>query len=846
MKKLAFLLFSLFIIQNQVDSQSMYDPSKTDGSIIKILNSSGKPYFNPLQEIILKVSFPASLIKVRDGRGTIYFTAAALNNLTFRAGGALGLHSVQAFDDSGKLVDEAFFNLNAQTGIDDKGGKYHNFLNSLYWTMVGESGETEIWRVNNKFYYTFVRWLRDHVHTLKGMKYFYPELKSGIDLYANTQRADGMIWDNIYPRSGEKNWWNRRFDYGNFIEEIEGGKYEMKRIPIENDVEYLFLEGLYYTWKATGDDSWMASHLDQALKAVKYSTHDSYRWSEKYQLLKRGYTIDTWDFQSNEDAALVDGNDIMRIELGKTRFGIMYGDNTGMAMGCRYLSEMLNHAGRTRESAEIKDLGKQIQARIDQLSWNGNFYTHQVSEDPSVKRDLGVDPLKQVSLSNAYSINRDITHQQAVAIIKTYQDIRKNMPSSSPGEWYTIFPPFEKGYGDNDASKKWQYMNGGVTPIVAGELAHGAFDNGYEKYGIDILDRLMGLASKTGNYLHCTYAGKMPDKPSRSFKVVDINPYVNAIYPAKGAEFNGKSISSWDMQDNSGNKIFKDIPIKIIDPAENKYTAIELSGQPGQLSNVIIPVNQKISAVYLLHGTQRTGLVGSVTINYEDKTEFVEYIDEQKIGFWWDHPDESQPKDENTIKAWRSNNAFYEAAYIHGINNPFPEKSVISIGLSAMKNGLNWDVMGLTLSDYPVFFEPSIISWGIPDNWGAAAVVYSLIEGLAGIKDKGVAFDKLYLSPKWSYTQVENVSVTAKYEASGGYSAYQYAYDSLDASITVIYTGNGEKTEFRLLLPKGKLIRELTLNGKPAEFNTMTIEKSNYAALNTDSTGVYEVKVHLK
>ena len=70
---------------------------------------------------------------------------------------------------------------------------------------------------------------------------------------------------------------------------------------MENDVEYLFVEGLYYTWKANGDDDWMKGLLDKAVKALSYSLKNPYRWSRKYSLLKRGYTIDTWDFMSEYD-----------------------------------------------------------------------------------------------------------------------------------------------------------------------------------------------------------------------------------------------------------------------------------------------------------------------------------------------------------------------------------------------------------------------------------------------------------------------------------------------------------------------------------------------------------------
>ena len=68
-------------------------------------------------------------------------------------------------------------------------------------------------------------------------------------------------------------------------------------MPVEADVEYLFVEGVYFAWKSTANDAWMGRQLDAAVRAMDYSFTDRARFSTKYGLVKRGYTIDTWDFQ---------------------------------------------------------------------------------------------------------------------------------------------------------------------------------------------------------------------------------------------------------------------------------------------------------------------------------------------------------------------------------------------------------------------------------------------------------------------------------------------------------------------------------------------------------------------
>jgi len=270
----------------------------------------------PLDRVTVSAS-ARGVVSVCDSLGREYVRSPAGRTVRFQAAGALGNHAVHLEDAAGRILETATFRVDCETSVDDAGGHFKELLGMLHWTMVrwGEANSCVRW--NGKLYRYFVCWLRDHVHTLKGMKYFAPELKTAIELYRDSQRPDGMVWDNIHRRTPYYNTWDWWFEYGGFIEKIEGGTWEFKRIPVENDVEYLFVEGIYITWKATGDDAWMASCLDAAVKAFRYSTSDPYRWSEKHRLLKRGFTIDTWDFQSDEDT--VRSGHTMAVKPGQWR-----------------------------------------------------------------------------------------------------------------------------------------------------------------------------------------------------------------------------------------------------------------------------------------------------------------------------------------------------------------------------------------------------------------------------------------------------------------------------------------------------------------------------------------------
>jgi hypothetical protein len=825
------------------------------GKYLEISNLPKCRYFEPLDKIEIESSKNGTL-EIIDGVNDPYLSKKINGKTSCLIGGAIGTQQILLKNRRGKILDRVSFKVDCQTEINDESGTYRKLLDILYNTMVSQwDREANVVRYNGKYYHYFVSWLRDHVHTLKGMKYFYPELKSGIDLYADSQREDGMIWDNYkHPYDPEVgSYWVQRFRYGDFVKVSEEDKRLFTRIPVENDVEYLFIEGIYYTWKATGDDDWMMGLLDKALKAVEYSTTDPYRWSEEYGLLKRGYTIDTWDFQNAVDADISTGEDNppdpMVVKLGNTRFGIMYGDNTGFAASCQYLSEMLEYAGRSEEADKIKQLGEDIQKRIDELAWNGNFYRHHVPINENIERDLGVDESKQVSLSNAYSLNRDIGHEKATEIIKTYQRIREEMPVSSPGEFYTIYPPFNKGYGGHNS--KWTYMNGGVTSIVAGELAHGAFEHGFEGYGADILERLVDLAEKTDHYLECSYRGKVPDVPEREFITLDMREIVNADFHGKTQE----GVIGWTNEGINDlhefpvdKKQFENVPFDIIDPAENgRRACLGISSADGYKLEEKLAVDNKAESIYFLHTANSNYYAGRITLEYEDGTKYHDEIGRGKILNWWYPKAPSYEKTMPKLKvAWRGKNALSDkvGVCIYGLNNPNPDKKIKNIYFTGAKNGTKWMILGVTLSDHPVYFKPGMISGGIPDNWGAAAVVYALVEGLAGVKDLGTAYDHAQIAPRWESADVSQASATIKYDASQAYISYEYTAN--DNEIELLFTGSSRQNSLKFLLPENTDIKQVYLDEKPVDFNIETIEKSRYVKLQNTGKGVRKVKVVLK
>ena len=809
--------------------------------------------FSPLDRIRAE-SAEAGRIVVRDGDQKIYLDTALQTSLDITIGGALGTHSVTLLSPNGQVLDTATFFVDCSTHIEDEGGTFASLLKDLYWTMVSE-GPVGAMRYKGEVFTFFDSWLMDNTQTLKGMKYFWPELKSNVDFYANTQREDGMIWENVELRTPPETDWDRRFRYADFARSTENGYMELRRAPVEAHVEQFFLESIYYAWKATGDTKWMAAKLNAAAKAVHYVITDPYRWSEKYQLIKRGYTIDTWDFLSDSEAKLVDG-DIMKIDLKTTHFGVFFGDNANMIVGLHRLVEMMRAAGRENETDEYLQLADGMEKRLNELAWNGEFFTHWIPEDSNLKFDLGVDINRQVSLSNAYSLNRGISHEQSVGIIKTYQRIRREMPHTSPGEFYAIYPPFERGFAGENG--KWEYMNGGVMSCTAGELAHGAFENGFEQYGADILRREKAIADRYRGIVPAILRGAAPQSPTRILTPVDMRAIANADFGTGKA-----GVPGWTNEGENnlaampvGRQVFRDIPFDVIDPSTNGSRAcVAISSAPEFLKKQTLPIHATARAFYLLHTKGGEDLVGKLTIRYEDESSHFEYIRAGvNVNHWWAPKDTEFDNRYGSLTAdrmqvaWRGGNPKFSnvGVYVVGFENPEPAKPIATLDFESVDTNAHWMILGVTLSDAPVFLPPrNDLSTGMPNNWGAAALVYALIGGLAGVKDTGVAFDNAAIAPRWNAANVNASSVTVRYPASRGYVRYDYHYDKANHRIRIVFTGNATRTEVAVLLPSDSSIKNALLDGKVVVVKTREVEGSTYGLVLTEQRGVHTLELQL-
>jgi hypothetical protein len=342
-------------------------------------------------------------------------------------------------------------------------------------------GDRQSFHRKGKAINTNPSWARDHIHEMKGYKFWERDLASYVDTLIELQHPDGFFYEII----GEAAHDHQAFVAPKFVRIEKEDDLAFIRLEMEADVEYLMAEAAYNIWQATGDVAAMKGRLPALEKALNYDFTDPTRWDAKRGALKRTFSIDTWDFTYG----VPDTN--RRIEPNMP-MGIMHGDNSGLYQACRQLAAMYRTVGDSGKAEHWDKRAADLRERVNRLCFNGRYYAHQVLLQPV---NTGVKEEDILSLSNPYDINRGLpTHEMAVKIIDEYQARRQSHEKTHFAEWFSIDPPYPQ-FGPYPAGK---YINGGIAGFVAGELAKAAFNHGREACGADILRRLAKKVDEDG------------------------------------------------------------------------------------------------------------------------------------------------------------------------------------------------------------------------------------------------------------------------------------------------------------------------------------------------------------
>ncbi len=322
-------------------------------------------------------------------------------------------------------------------------------------------------------------WIRDFVHIMKAFRHWEYDLDSFLDFIIFTQREDGQFYELI-KQYGDAHWQMVNPDC---VVHYPEDSLTLVRLELEADIEFLVVEGAMYLYRTTGDNQWLKRALPYLEKGIDYITSDEKRFDKEHGLVKRTFSIDTWDFTYGYSG-------MERRILPDMPMSIMHGDNTGVYQAMNQLAWFNRRLGDEQKAKQWEKRAEELKENIFKYLWNGKFFIHQLHLNHNGADDK---ENQRLSLSNSYALNRNILSlEQATAIIEEYRARKETTKFFA--EWFSIDPPYENWPG----KKPGQYVNGAISPFTAGELAKGAFNHGYEEYGWDIISRFMELVERDG------------------------------------------------------------------------------------------------------------------------------------------------------------------------------------------------------------------------------------------------------------------------------------------------------------------------------------------------------------
>ena len=416
----------------------------------------------------------ACRIAVADPAQRVYFeqeVALTKNRgaVSFPATGPLGTHYVYLWwPGENRYSRYLNFRLEAETGVEtgdpDFDGLYPFTRESMllgrrdYQTARGRfvgyiSGDTL--RFDGI-------WLRDWIYSLPAYRNWEMQMQPGLDRFLEEQNPAGMIPDGI--RRDGRTW----------------------RVGLESDVEYILVLGIWQSWQATGDDAWLRSVMPKLEKAIAYVESDPRHWDPVNRLIKRQHSCDTWDYD-------IDGAG----DQGLSRYVIATCDQSGYYQAFQAMSQMYRRLGDSQAADRWEAKSREYRDRAVKLLWDGTKFLHHVHLDPIDHGDF--DESKQLAMGNTWAVTRGMADtQQSVSVIEEYRRRHKETGDAYP--WWSLQPgyPDRLNYWKDNYRKQGGYANGGLMPWVGGELCRGAFQNGRESYGIELLRQYAAHLRRTG------------------------------------------------------------------------------------------------------------------------------------------------------------------------------------------------------------------------------------------------------------------------------------------------------------------------------------------------------------
>lgn len=172
--------------------------------------------------------------------------------------------------------------------------------------------------------------------------------------------------------------------------------------------------------------------------------------------------------------------------------------------------------------------------------------------------------------------------------------------------------------------------------------------------------------------------------------------------------------------------------------------------------------------------------------------------------------------------------------YINGAIASLTAGELAKAAFSYGEEEYGWDIlcrlMDILERDGELFFmynpETGENAGGGPSGWGAAAILSAIEEGLAGIKDLGVRFNKMLFSPRWCVTDMDEVKYITGYETS--HVLVESQYEKSENGMLFRIATPAKEIQCHILVQNGSNVQKVFVNGKEISFRKVLVGDSRY------------------
>jgi hypothetical protein len=246
--------------------------------------------------------------------------------------------------------------------------------------------------------------LREHARALSSGVYLHGDVTSALDVFFRAPLPDGSLFDTFAALPDDAQPAPSPLHFDDLIRRLR-----LCRQLLHADSESFAVRAAFRVWQATGNTLWLQAHLPVLSRALSHLWRHPHRWSNELDLPKRAFTLDAWPFEFCAAAEQAESS----TRLGAhTKWCVHPGDAAQLHAACRDLALMHAAVGNDSDAAQWRERAEHLEAQVNSVGWNGQFYMHQIHLSPV--RVRGVDEARQLAACNCLRDERRSCQSRAV------------------------------------------------------------------------------------------------------------------------------------------------------------------------------------------------------------------------------------------------------------------------------------------------------------------------------------------------------------------------------------------------------------------------------------------------